>query len=353
MPETLSSIGLLMAGVTSVSNVVKDVGAKKVLDRHEVVAATFWIRLFAAVVFAAALGVRIWWGAVPQLRSSGPLFGIAGLELAPLPTYFVYLTIEVVLVACSTLLFFRALQVTPISLCMPYISFTPVFLILTGYVMLGELPAVQKLVGVVLIFVGSIVMHRVLFSAGWLEPVKAIFRERGCFYMLLVGLINSITNPIDKQLVLMADAFTQACAFGLGMVVFFTVLSLARRADLRKVIRATPAWAMLAGALEAVALIFQLSSHNYIDVVITISIKRAGIILTVLLGWLVFREKEIGDKLIAASVMLAGVLIIYLPLSLAESAMAAALALALMAIALWLTRKPAQKAEAVHAGSTQ
>src|SRR5262245_3815247 len=318
MPETLSSVGLLMAGVTSVSNVIKDVGAKKVLDRHEVVAATFWIRLFAAVVFTIALGVRVWWGAIPHVRPGGLLFGISGLELAPLPTYFVYLTIEVLLVACSTLLFFRALQVTPISLCMPYISFTPVFLILTGYVMLGEMPAVQKLVGVALIFVGSVVMHRTLFAAGWLEPVKAIFRERGCFYMLLVGLINSITNPIDKRLVTMTDAFTQACAFGLGMVVFFTVLSLVSRAELRKVIRTMPAWAMLAGALEAVALIFQLSSHNYIDVVITISIKRAGIILTVLLGWLVFREKEIGDKLIAASVMLAGVLIIYLPLGLSQ-----------------------------------
>ena len=353
MPETLSSIGLLMAGVTSVSNVVKDVGAKKVLDRHEVVAATFWIRLFAAIVFAAALGVRAWWGSVPHVRPGGSLFGIAGMEIAPLPTYLIYLTIEVLLVACSTLLFFRALQVTPISLCMPYISFTPVFLILTGYVMLGELPATQKLFGVALIFVGSIVMHRLLFAAGWLEPVKAIFRERGCFYMLLVGLINSITNPIDKRLVLMTDAFTQACAFGLGMVVFFTILSFARRADLRTVMQTAPGWAMLAGALEAVALIFQLSSHNYIDVVITISVKRAGIILTVLLGWIIFREKDIGDKLIAASVMLAGVLIIYLPLSLTQGAAATALSLALMSLALWLTRKPRQKSAALQAETAQ
>jgi len=53
-----------------------------------------------------------------------------------------------------------------------------------------------------------------------------------------------------------------------------------------------PQWIVLAGVLEAVALIFQLASHNYIQVVITISVKRAGIILTVLLGWLVFREKD-------------------------------------------------------------
>jgi drug/metabolite transporter (DMT)-like permease len=249
------------------------------------------------------------------------------------------------MVAFSTLLYFRAMQVTPISLCMPYISFTPVFLIFTGNVMLGELPAAEKLIGVVMIFIGSIAMHRLLFANGWLEPVKAIWRERGCFYMLMVGFINSITNPIDKQLVLMTDAFTQSCAFGAGMCVFFALLLFARRADAGKVIRSVPFWAALAGTLEAVALIFQLSSHNYIDVVITISVKRAGIILVVLLGWLVFKEKGIGDKLIASSVMLVGVLIIYLPAPLTQSLLIAAAALLVMFVAFYLTR-PKVEAEA-------
>jgi drug/metabolite transporter (DMT)-like permease len=339
MAQTLSTIGLLMAGATSVSNVVKDISAKKVVDHHELIASTFWIRFFAAIVFILALGGRALMGMVPRFRSDGgELFGIDGLQLAPLPTYLFYLAIEVLMVAFSTLLYFRAIQVTPISLCMPYISFTPVFLIFTGNIMLGELPATEKIIGVVLIFVGSIAMHRMLFANGWLEPIKAIWRERGCFYMLLVGLINSITNPIDKKLVTMTDAFTQACAFGAGMCVFFTLLLIARKADAGAVIRSVPLWAALAGTLEAVALIFQLSSHNYIDVVITISVKRAGIILVVLLGWLVFKEKNIGDKLIASSVMLVGVLIIYLPVTLAQGIMIAALAMIAMLIAFYLTR---------------
>ena len=349
MNESLSSLGLLMAGATSVSNVVKDVGAKKVLDHQEVIASTFWIRLFAAVVFIGALLVRGLAGTIPTVRGGGPLFGIEAWQLTPIPTWLIYLSIEVILVACSTILFFRAIQISPISLCMPYISFTPVFLIVTGYVMLGELPAAQKLIGVVLIFIGSIAMHRVLLAAGWLEPVKAIWRERGCLYMLLVGFINSITNPIDKKLVGMTDAFTQACAFGVGMVVFFSILAFARRADTRHVIRTVPGWVMLAGTLEAVALLFQLSSHNYIDVVITISIKRAGIVLTVLLGWLVFKERDIGDKLIAASVMLIGVLIIYLPLTFIQGLMIATTAVAGMVVALYFTRTRAQAVSSVKA----
>jgi drug/metabolite transporter (DMT)-like permease len=346
MSEVFTTTGLLMAATTSVTNVFKDIAGKKVVDQHELVASTFWIRFFAAIVFAGALLVRIALYGAPVVRPDlSPLFGVPGWFIAPLPTYFIYLLIEVSLIVCSTLLFFRAMQVSPISLCMPYVSFTPVFLLVTGRIINHETISQAAMVGVLLIFIGSMVMHRALWANGWLEPIKAIYRERGCLYMLIAGFIMAITNPIDKKLVTMTDAFTQGCGFGVGMALFFGVLALVRRADVGHVIRTTPSWCIIAGTGEAIALLFQLMSHNYIQVVITISIKRAGIILTVLLGWLIFKEKDVGDKLIAASVMLAGVLIIYLKLDVMASLGLAGAALLVMAIAMYLTRKPAERAD--------
>jgi drug/metabolite transporter (DMT)-like permease len=109
--------------------------------------------------------------------------------------------------------------------------------------------------------------------------------------------------------------------------------------------REVPLWIVLAGVLEAVSNILQFSSHNYIAVVITISLKRAGIVLVVLLGWLVFREREITDKLIAATVMVAGALMFYLPMSLDQSLILAAVTLAGMSAALYLTRRRADQIE--------
>jgi drug/metabolite transporter (DMT)-like permease len=346
MSENLSSLGLGMAGATSISNVIKDVSAKKVLDSHEVIASGFWIRLFAAVTFGLALGFRALNGLLPTINpSGGPLFGVEGWDASPLMTWMAYLTVEVILVACNTILMFRAIQITPISVCMPYISFTPVFLIVTDYWINDVIPAQQYWIGVALIFIGSFVMHRALFAYGWLEPIKAIYRERGCLYMLIVGFVNALTNPIDAKLVRMTDAFAQAFAFGCGMVLFFGVLALLRRAPSGKVIRSVPGWAMLAGALEAVTLIFQLASHNYLPVAITISIKRAGIILTVLLGWLVFKEKGIGDKLIASCVMLAGAIIFYAKLTMYQGFVVAIVTLVGMSVALYFTRKPKPQLE--------
>ena len=79
MAQTLSTVGLLMAGATSISNVVKDISAKKVVDHHELIASTFWIRLFAGVTFLLALGGRAMMGMTPHFRNDGGnLAGIGG-----------------------------------------------------------------------------------------------------------------------------------------------------------------------------------------------------------------------------------------------------------------------------------
>jgi glucose uptake protein GlcU len=107
------------------------------------------------------------------------------------------------------------------------------------------------------------------------------------------------------------------------------------------VMRKNPHWAILAGVLDASALLIQYVTITYLAVVITISIKRAGIVLAILAGWLIFKERDIRDKLIAVSGMVGGVLIFYLPLSATQAIVLAAAVLAGMGIALYLTHQPA------------
>jgi uncharacterized membrane protein len=349
-PLSLSPIGLLLAAVMSVTNVFTDVARKNALDKRDLVPATFWIRIAVTIVFAIVLTVQVLRGNQIVIRDSGPLFGIAALHFAPLPTFFIYLVLDVGLIACVMWLYFRALQISPMSLCIPFLAFTPVFLIPTGFVLLGEMPPPLKLVGVVLIVVGSLVMHRRLFAVGWTAPVKAIVREKGSRYMLMVAFIFSITNPLDKKLVVMSDVFTEAFAYGTGLCIAFYLLGRFQKADFRAAIRSNVKWVGLAGLSDGVSLLFQLASYTYINVVIAVSIKRAGMVLAVISGWLIFHERGITDKLIATGVMFCGVLILYLPLTAIQTFALAALTLAGMAVALYATRHQAV-AEAAEAAA--
>jgi len=341
MPNAaLSPIGLLMAATMSITNVLTDVARKRALEGRDLVTATFWIRTAVTIVFGIVLLYRIIGGAEVVIRDGGPLFGIASLQLAPIPTFLIYLTLNVLMITAVMWLYFTALQVSPMSMCIPFLSFTPVFLIPTGFIILGEVPSPLKALGVVLIVVGSLVMHRRLFAEGLMAPVKAVLREKGSRYMLLVSLIFAITNPLDKKLVTMSDVFFEAFAYGIGLCLSFWIMGRREKGDFAAAARGNWTWISLAGVLDAVSLLFQLASYAYIAVVITVSIKRAGIILAVFSGWLFFKERGITDKVIAASVMFCGVLILYLPLSPVQAAGLTALTLAGMALALYLTRNP-------------
>jgi uncharacterized membrane protein len=335
----LAPVGLLMAATMSVTNVFTDVARKHALKDRELIPATFWIRTAVTLVFGLVLLWRIGSGAQIVIRDGGPLFGIAAWHLAPVPTFLIYLVLDVTMITAVMWLYFTALQVSPMSMCVPFLSFTPVFLIPTGFIILGQVPSPLKAVGVLLIVIGSLVMHRKLFAEGLMAPVKAVIRERGSRYMLLVSLIFAITNPIDAKLVLMSDVFTEAFSYGVGLSISFWLMTRFRGGDFAAASRNNWKWISLAGLLDAVSLLFQLASYTYIAVVITVSIKRAGIILAVFSGWLFFHERGITDKVIAASVMFCGVLVLYLPVDLTQALAIAGATLAGMFLAFYLTRE--------------
>jgi|SRR5581483_6378081 len=348
-----SAVGLIIAGLMSATNIFTDVARKKAVLKHQLIPTTFWCQVSAAVVFGLVVIGRLIAGTHIVFRDGGLLFGLAGVHLSPASTYFVYLTIDVLLVSIANVLYFRALQVSPLSLCIPFLAFTPIFLIPTGFLMLGELPPAAKLLGVVLVVIGSVLLHRRLFAVGWTAPIKAIVQEKGSRYMLIVAFIFSVTNPLEKKLVLISDVYTQAFAFGIGLCVFFFVLTLAKREDFGGALHGNVLWISAAGVMDGISLLLQFASYHYIDVVISISIKRAGIVLAVFFGWLFFRERGIPDKTIGSSVMLIGVLIIYLPVNATGAIAMTCLSLIAAAIALYATRKSTAELERTVTDATK
>src|SRR5260221_14052098 len=74
MPDlSLSPVGLLLATATSVTNVFADVSRKKVMERQELVAATFWVRIFAALVLTVAIVAYAFSGSPPVVHAPAPL----------------------------------------------------------------------------------------------------------------------------------------------------------------------------------------------------------------------------------------------------------------------------------------
>jgi uncharacterized membrane protein len=270
--------------------------------------------------------------------SSSNLFGIKTLAVSPRMAFAIYLLIEIVLVAWSQYLNSLALKVAPISLCVPFTAFAPIFVIGSGYLVLGELPTIIGMMGISLIVVGGVLMHRKLFAVSWKAPIAAIMKDPGSRLMVLSVLLGAVFSPLEKQLILMSDALTAVFLYGAGTMIGLWILCLVLRTELTRVMRERPQWAVLSGLMDALMTIAQFVAVMYLPVVITMCIKRAGIVLTVLAGWLFFREREITDRLIGSMAMVGGIAIFYLPLGLAPASVLAAVVAAGLAIALYLTR---------------
>ena len=367
------TLGLILACFGSVFNVLTDCSRKKILD-HQFDAALigFWCKVVALACYLIALGVLIACGVGMALPPIG-----ASLKLSPEVAFLLYLLLNALLEGTAIMLNYRALQVSPLSLCVPFMALTPVFLLPIGKFLLHEQISAGMIVGVVLVVIGSLVINRQLVANGWLEPAKAILREKGSRYMLIVAMLLACTAALDKWFVTsggdvefpvrLSRAFTLSLGKCVMLMLFFALLAWVRlrKSPVRpdkpaatvsaiapvhfflEAWRVVPTWLILAGIFEAIVLVLQLTAVQFTVAAIVISIKRSGILLACLLGWFMFKERGITDRVIGSFVMIAGVVVFFVTKPNAQGAAligfggsigVAALALAGMSVALYLTR---------------
>ncbi len=352
-------IGLVLACIGSVFNVLTNVSRKKVLDhQYEATVIGFWCKVVALVCYLAAFGVCAMFGGRLELPPIGAAFHI------PLLAGFVlYLLLNALLEGSAILLNYRALQVSPLSLCVPFMALTPVFLLPIGKFFLHERISAGMIVGVALVVIGSLVINRQLVAHGWIEPLKAMFREKGSRYMLIVAFLLACSSALDKWFVTsggdaaigvrVARSFTLSIGKSVMLLLFFALLASVRMPPRKRPEawtagwRTVPRWLLLSGVFEAVVLVLQLTAVQFAVTAIVISIKRSGILLACFFGWFFFGERGITDRVIGSCVMISGVVVFFLTKPNADGAAmvnlpgamaVATAALAGMSIALYLTR---------------
>lgn len=220
------------------------------------------------------------------------------------------LLVSGVLNVVAAVLYMRAIKVSDLSLTAPMVAFTPLFLLLTSPLMVGEFPGPAGALGVGLIVAGSYLLRVRESSRGWFAPFRALMGDRGPRTMLLVALIWSVTANLDKiglknsSPLFWAVAINAFIALALSPVVAFRLRGWER-----------PSWSnafglAAIGAAGGLGTICQMLAISVALVPEVIALKRTSTILSVFWGHGLFGEKGLRDRLLGASVMFAGVLLI-------------------------------------------
>ena len=278
--------------LTAFSVALRDVSIKVFNDLHprqigvlELLFALPFLAICFAFVPIPPLDNEFWWA----FGISIPLNIIA---------YFVYL---------------HALKFSPLSLTVPFLAFTPVFMILTGFLILGETVNSWGAAGVLLIVSGSYVLNISHLKEGLLKPFLSISQEKGSWMMLVLALIYAFAAVIGKKAMLHSSPlFFSYAFFCVFNIVILAALFSRKKTNTLQTLRHNYGKGLWLGLL----LFFHITAHGIAISISTavymISVKRSSILISVFLSWIVLKEENIASRGIGSLLMFAGVVLITL-----------------------------------------
>ena len=244
-----------------------------------------------------------------------PLFCLV-LPHVPVPaldrTFAIYFLAGIPINSIGFLLHMRAIQVSPLSLTLPYLAFTPVFIFLTGYVILGEIANGWGVFGVCIIVAGAYVLNIDPEFYSPVAPFIAFGSEKGSILMVATAFIYSFGAVVGKK----AIQHSSVMFFTTSFFVVFNLVCLGGMLVSGKTRFGRLARFPLQGAVAGGLLFGHAICHGWAismtKAVYMIAVKRISILFGVIYGGLFFNERHLLYRMVGTSLMVIGAAVVTL-----------------------------------------
>jgi uncharacterized membrane protein len=216
------------------------------------------------------------------------------------------------LAVCSSILWsliaviaMHTYKYTKVSLRAPISESRSLWLLIFSAIILGEFITMQKIFGVILIFIGLVYLNYKKGSWG-------SFADRGVQLTLLVAIISALTAVVDKK----ATAYFSPGVY--GMIVYLlpalfigTYAVTKKGKDVQHIIETKQLWLVAVVILGFVFYFCQLSALKLADASVVYPVLRMSSLFTVLGGIIFLNERQdIIKKIISTIIVIAGVLLV-------------------------------------------
>ncbi len=221
-------------------------------------------------------------------------------------TFFVALVAAGLIHFVAVTLYMFALQASDLSVTLPMISFTPMFLLLTTPLMLGVWPSVHGSCGVLLIVAGAYLLNVSDRSRGLFAPFAGLVRDTGARAMLAVAFLWSVSANIDPIGIRHSNR-----SWWLLLLLCFTAslfFVTCPRHERPRILRNGHGW--IAGMFNGLSLVLYIEAIMRGPLPYVLSLKRLSILIGMILGAICFGEQRLRERLLGAAVMVAGVVVI-------------------------------------------
>ncbi len=282
--------------------------------------------LVAALIAGAALAHATWNITIKRAGTSGAgflwatfvvgavafaPFGIASLieSSTDLSRWLPFAAVSGALQVGYFFLLQRAYRSADVSIVYPLARGTgPLLSVILAIVLLGERPGPIVLAGAALVVVGVIVIG--LSS----EQGKALVSRQGVLFGLLIGVVIAIYTLWDAAAVTIGDMPPVGLYWGSVVFQLLLVAAPAIRgwSATRAVAREHWAAVLIVGILAPLAYILILTAIQLAPVSVVAPAREVSVVFVAIASWLILREARPVQRLIGATIVLAGVALLAL-----------------------------------------
>ncbi len=253
--------------------------------------------------------VRFVWPAVLL----APLLVVEPLPALP-PPFWYWMAMLLPVEILAMLLYMRAIRDYPLGLTLPYLAFTPVLVVLTGWALLGERVSARGLAGILLVVAGAWLLNlQTSDRSHWrtlVTPLGGIVRNPGSRMMLGVAALYSLTSVGGKGAMRYMPP-EQFGAFYFALLGTTTLLLFGlHRPALVPALWRRPLPTLVVGACMAAMVFTHFLAIQKVEVAYMIATKRTSLLFGMIYGALWFHERDLPVRLLAGTLMVGGVFLI-------------------------------------------
>lgn len=216
--------------------------------------------------------------------------------------YWGYVALAGILCTLGSICLIKALQCGEMSLLGPINSYKCIVGLVLGFVMLGEIPSVVGLLGVILIIFGS----RFIFDTVAEGFTFKLFKRKDVLLRFCALIFSGCEAVVLKKIILMSSAMESFILWCFSGFVFTLVLLFLYRVKFRVFNKKD------FGGCFGIALclgVMQLSTNivfEHLNVGLSLALFQLSSVVAVIFGYKVFHEANIWKKLLGSAIMILG-----------------------------------------------
>lgn len=242
------------------------------------------------------------------------LFFLGGIPKVT-ANFYIYMGVSGLLDTVAFICFYYAISISSISHIAPISSFGPVFTTFLAMFALHETPNPLKFVGILMIVIGAYLLNITSVREGIMEPFKKLFSHKGVLLYLLANFLWGITPIFQKKAIFETTPQIPLYASIMGMVfgiIFLTPFALKKTVRFIKEIKASLRLFAISGVGVAISQAAAYQAMAMVFVGYATSVFRLSSLFTIVLGCIFLKETDIKEKLLGASVMVLGTILLAL-----------------------------------------